>query len=138
MDQRPFSIQNYIDLMTREFRRGCLTIVFLFLFFLTAAILYYKHNINLHRIYSMIEYKDSIFGSIKDIMTLKSTSFIVIDSSKIILRSSNNFMYDEEDMSEHLRPGVFLIKNSYSDTILVLNNRDTLVFIHGNTINQNN
>ena len=85
---------------------------------------------HLHQEYSKVETEDEIYGRIIHVRTKKGTSFITIESGKYMLDSHRNPVYKREYMTDHISVGDSIFKHQNNDTIVIMNDEETMYFIH--------
>ena len=90
----------------------------------------------LHNEYMSVQKEDKIDGIITDLYVNKGACFITIDSKKIFLKTSANFLYKEVYLDRVLAVGNIIKKKADSDTLKVFKNDKEYYFELGKFINK--
>lgn len=90
----------------------------------------------LHNEYKLVQKEIEINGRITDLYINKGACFISLDSKKIFIKTSANYLYKEVYLDRVLEVGDTIIKKSGSDTIKVYKMGKEYYFKLGSFINR--
>ena len=97
----------------------------------------FKKTYQLHEEYDKLELNESINGVISEMYISKGASFITLENGKkVFLKSSFNYLTENEYLSKSLEIGDTLVKKVGSDTLFIKSEK-TEYFILGKFIKEN-
>lgn len=90
----------------------------------------------LHLEYEKVSLKDNFKGRVDGLYVEKGACFVSIDSKKIFLKVSGNYLYQEIYLDQILSIGDSIIKEQGADTIKIIKKNSEYQFVIGKIINK--
>lgn len=90
----------------------------------------------LHVEYKSVSSADELNGKIQNLYTEKGACFVTLDSKKVFLKTSANYLYPEVYLGRILSVGDSIVKQSGSDTLIVYKENMEYYFVLGKFINK--
>ncbi len=90
----------------------------------------------LHKEYTNVSTEDEFSGKISNLYVDKGACFVTIESKKIFLKTSGNYLYPKIYLDRILSVGDSVVKKSGSDTIKVFKENSEYYFVTGRFINK--
>lgn len=95
-----------------------------------------KNIKSLHIEYKSTNSADEFNGKVQKLYTEKGACFVTIDSKKVFLKTSANYLYPEIYLDHIISVGDSIVKQSGSDTIIVHKENLEYHFVLGKFINK--
>lgn len=90
----------------------------------------------LHTEFKSVDFESELYGKITDLKTDKGACFVTLETGKIFLKTSANYLYPEIYLDHILAAGDIIEKKSDSDTIFIYKDDAKYYFILGEFINK--
>lgn len=90
----------------------------------------------LHTEFKSADIESELYGKIADLKTDKGACFITLETKKIFLKTSGNYLYPEVYLDHVLAVGDIIEKKSGSDTIFIYKGEAKYYFVPGKFINK--
>jgi len=89
-----------------------------------------------NKVYNDLEKCDELNGRIIDIDIIKGYCYVTTEQTKMVIHSSQNYLYSDEYISDNIFLGDSIIKDAGSDTIRIIRDRSEFYFVHKKVINR--